>query len=291
MPPLSPIDIGPGEKLTVVTTTSILADVVRNVGGDWIELTQLVPLGTDPHTFQPIPQDVAAVSDAHLVLVHGAGLEAFLGDLLESAGAGAPVVPVTHGVELLQFRGDGASDEGDDHSGADPHTWFDPNNVIIWVDNIEVAMSTLDPGNAQAYAENAAAYRSELAALDGWIRDQVDQVPLARRRLVTDHTAFTYFCTAYGFEQIGAVVPAYSTLAEPSAQELAALEETIKQYDIPAVFVGRTVNPDLAQQVAQDTGTELVFLYTGSLSEPGGPAADYVSFMRYDVSAIVQALR
>ena len=116
-------------------------------------------------------------------------------------------------------------------------------------------------------------------------------MPPARRRLVTDHTAFTYFCAAYGFEQVGAVVPAYSTLAEPSAQELAALQEAIDQYNVPALFVGNTVSPDLAQQVANDTGTQLVFLYTGSLSEAGGPADDYISFMEYDVSAIVDALR
>lgn len=294
-PTLAPVGLEGGQKLQVVATTSIVADVVGNVGGDRIDLAQLMPLGTDPHTFEPIPQDVAAVSDAHVVFVHGVGLEVFLDDLLESAGNGTPAAPVTHGVELLEFgEVEGHEEESDSdhgHGGADPHTWFDPNNVIIWVDNVEQALSTLDPAGAETYAENAAAYRSELEALDGWIRDQVAQVPPARRRLVTDHTAFTYFCAAYGFEQIGAVVPAYSTLAEPSARELAALVEAIDQYDVRAIFVGNTVSPDLAQQVAQDTGTELVFLYTGSLSEAGGEADDYLSFMRYDVSAIVDALR
>ena len=293
MPSLSTVDLDAGQKLQVVATTSIVADVVANVGGDRIDLSRLMPLGTDPHTFEPIPQDVAAVSDAHVVFVHGAGLEAFLDDLLESAGDGAPAVPVTHDVELLEF---GEADEHEeehehDHAGADPHTWFDPNNVIVWVDNIEQALSTLDPNGTEIYEQNAVAYRSELEALDGWIRDRVAQVPPERRRLVTDHTAFTYFCAAYGFEQIGAVVPAYSTLAEPSAQELAALQEAIDQYDVPAIFVGNTVSPDLAQQVAEDTGTQLVFLYTGSLSEAGGEADDYVSFMRYNVTAIVEALR
>jgi ABC-type Zn uptake system ZnuABC Zn-binding protein ZnuA len=291
MPTLAPVTLGAGEKLQVVSTTSIVADVVRNVGGDQIELTQLIPLGTDPHTFEPIPQDVAAVSDAHVVFVHGAGLEIFLDDLLESAGDAAPAVPVTPGVDLLAFGEEEHEEDDHDHGGADPHTWFDPNNVIIWVDNIEQALSTLDPDNAQVYAENATAYQNELEALDRWIRDQVDQVPPARRRLVTDHTAFTYFCAAYGFEQIGAVVPAYSTLAEPSAQELATLVEAIEEYDVRAIFVGNTVSPDLAEQVAADTGTQLVFLYTGSLSEAGGPADDYISFMEYDVSAIVEALR
>lgn len=300
LPALASADLDTGQKLQVVATTTIVADVVRNVGGSQIDLTQLMPLGTDPHTFEPIPQDVAAVSDAHVVFIHGAGLEAFLDDLLESAGGGVPAVPVTHGVELLEFGGEeqhehdeehGEAEQEHNHGGADPHTWFDPNNVIIWVDNIKQTLSTLDPDNAATYAENAAAYRDELEALDRWIRDQVDQVPPARRQLVTDHTAFTYFCAAYGFKQVGAVVPAYSTLAAPSAQELAALQEAIAEYDVPAIFVGNTISPDLAQQVAEDTGTELVFLYTGSLSEAGGPADDYISFMEYDVTAIVEALR
>ena len=109
--------------------------------------------------------------------------------------------------------------------------------------------------------------------------------------MVTDHSSFSYFVHQYGFEQIGAVFPGYSTLTEPSARELAALEDAIREFDVKAVFVGRTVNPDLAQRVADDTGTQLVFLHTGSLGEPGGPADDYLSFMRYNVSEIVKALR
>jgi ABC-type Zn uptake system ZnuABC Zn-binding protein ZnuA len=288
MPSLSPVSLGEGEKLKVVATTSIVADVVQNVGGDLIELTMLLPLGTDPHAFDPTPQDAAAVADAHVVFANGAGLEVFLEPLLENAGEDVMVVPVSYGVELLEFK----VEQGHHHrGGADPHTWFDPNNVMIGVHNVELALSALDPDNAETYEANAEAYESELGALDAWIQEQVAQVPEENRKLVADHAAFSYFARRYSFEQIGAVFPGYSTLAEPSAQELAKLEDAIREFDVKAVFVGLTINPDLARRVADDTGTRLVFLYTGSLGEAGGPAGDYLAFMKYDVSAIVEALR
>jgi ABC-type Zn uptake system ZnuABC Zn-binding protein ZnuA len=179
----------------------------------------------------------------------------------------------------------------DQSGGADPHVWFDPHNVIVWTHNVAHTLSGLDPGHAGTYQANADAYEAELRALDGWIREQLAQVPEENRQLVTDHTVFSYLAHRYGFEQIGAVFPGYSTLAEPSAQDLAALQDAIEEFDVQAVFAGLTVNPDLAERVAEDTGTQLVFLYVGSLSEPGGPADDYLSFMRYNVSAIAEALR
>ena len=295
MPPLWPITLGEREKLRVVATTSLVADAVQNVGGDLIDLTMLMSPGADPHTFEPTPRDAAAVADAHVVFVNGVGLEVFLEPLLESAGEDATVVPVSYGIELREFVGGQAREHQEDgsyhHSGADPHTWFDPNNVIVWTHNIALVLSTLDPGNAEAYAANARMYEAELQALNAWIREQLAQVPEENRKLVTDHTGFTYFAHQYGFEQIGAVFPGYSTLAEPSAQDLAALEDVIREFDVKAVFVGMTINPDLVQRVADDTGAQLVFLYTGSLSEPGGPADDYLSFMRYNASAIAEVLR
>jgi ABC-type Zn uptake system ZnuABC Zn-binding protein ZnuA len=287
MPSLSAVTLNEGEKLQVVATTNIVADVVHNVGRDLIDLKTLMPVGTDPHTFEPTPQDAAAVADAHVVFTNGAGLEVFLDALLASVGEGVTIVPVSYGVELRRFEGG-----HEEHAGsADPHTWFDPNNVMVWTHNIEHALSALDPDSAEAYGANARAYETQLDKLDGWIREQLALIPEGNRKLVTDHTSFSYFAHQYGFEQIGAVFPGYSTLAEPSAQDIAALENAISEFDVAAVFVGITVNPDLAERVAGDTGTLLVFLYTGSLSEPGGPADDYISLMRYNVSAIAEALR
>lgn len=294
MPSLSPVPLSEGEKLQVVATTSIVADIAGNIGGDLINLTMLMPLGTDPHTFEPTPQDAAAVTDAHVVFINGAGLEIFLENLLESAGGSTTIVPVSYGVELLHLESSDEQEREEEsgHRGsADPHTWFDPHNVTVWTRNIEWALSALDPKNAEAYTANARAYEAKLQELDTWIREQVSQIPQADRKLVTDHTTFGYFCRRYGFEQVGAVFPGYSTLTEPSAQDVAQLEDAIRELNVKAVFVGKTVNPNLAEQITEDTGIQLISLYTGSLSEPGGPAGDYLSLMRYDVSAIVEALR
>ncbi|MFQ5859366.1 MAG: metal ABC transporter solute-binding protein, Zn/Mn family [Anaerolineae bacterium] len=286
---LSAAPLGGDEKLRVVATTNIVADVVANVGGDRIELKGLLPVGADPHAYEPTPQDLRTVADAHVIFANGVGLEAFLDEMIRNAGGDAPVISVSQGVKLLER--DPRGDSGEEHKGADPHTWFAPNNVTVWVHNIERALVSLDPANAESYEVNAQAYVAKLGALDAWIRDQVDQVPGQNRKIVTDHRVLGYFGDEYGFEMIGAMVEAYSAAAEPSAQELAALEDSIRQFGVPAVFVGRTVNPKLAERVADDTGIQLVALYTGSLSEPGGEADTYIDFMRYDVNAIVEALK
>jgi len=293
-PTLSAAELTSGERLQVVATTNIVGDVVGCVGAGAIDLTVLMPLGADPHAFEPTPRDAAAVANAHVVFANGVGLETFMGRLLSSAGQAVPAVAVSHGLDLLLFEGAEHAQEGheeEEDGEFDPHTWFDPVNVKMWVDNIEGALSILDPSNRQHYVTNAAAYRSELDDLHAWIGEEVTAIPEARRQLVTDHASFSYFSRRYGFEQIGVVFPGYSTLAEPSARELATLEDAIRQYDVPAVFVGLTVNSALAERVSQDTGTRLVRLYTGSLSAAGGPADSYLAMMRYNVRAIVEALR
>ncbi|MBN1933094.1 MAG: zinc ABC transporter substrate-binding protein [Anaerolineae bacterium] len=289
MPELSAVDLG-GKKLQVVATTSMVGDVVRNVGGDLIELTMLVPLGSDPHAFVPTPQDMAGVADAHVLFANGLGLEEFLPNLLKGVGGSLPVIPVSYGIEPHQGEHEEAH-QGDHREGVDPHTWLDPNHVMTWTHNIAGALSALDPAHAEAFAANAEAYIVRLQDLDAWIETQIAEIPEANHKLVTDHTAFGYFAARYGLEQVGAVFPGYSSLSEPSAQELAQLEDAIREAGIKAVFVGLTVNPDLAERVVQDTGARLVFLYTGSLSDAAGPASDYISYMRYNVVAIVDALR
>lgn len=279
-------NVQPG-GLKIVATTTIVGDVVRQIAGDQNQVTTLLPLGADPHSFQPTPQDVVRVADAGIIFSNGAGLEEFLQPLLNNAGSQAEVVPVSESIQLLDAQGPHASD----HPGGDPHTWFDPNNVIQWTQVIEQKLSDLDPANAQVYAANAQAYRQQLNELDTWIQEQVAQIPQANRQLVSDHTVFTYFANRYGFTQDGAILPGYSSMAQPSAQELAALEDTIRNLGVKAVFVGETANSSLSERVARDTGTQLVYLYTGSLSAPDGPAGSYLDLMRYDVSVIVEALK
>ena len=278
-----------GDQLKVLATTTIVADVVSQVGGDLIELSVLLPVGTDPHSFDPTPQDISKVSEADLVFVNGAGLEEFLDNLIESAGVQDRVIQVSDGIEFLELDAEG--DEHDnDHDGVNPHTWTDPNNVFTWTSNIAQALSKLDPENAGTYHANAQAYQVELKTLDAWIRDQVGSIPTENRKLVTDHELFGYFAEEYGFEQVGALIPGYSTLAEPTAQELAEIEDAIQELDVKAVFVGNTVNPTLAERVSEDTGIQLVFVYTGSLDDSGNDAGTYIDYMRYNTKAFVEAL-
>jgi len=270
-------------SIKIIATTTILGDIVKQIGKEAIELRILLPAGSDPHTFEPAPQDVIAVAEADLVIINGAGLEGFLERLLENAGA-TQVVSASDGVELLQME--------DDLTGAaDPHVWFNPLNVLIWTQNIERGLSDLDPANAEHYSANAEAYRAELHQLDAWIEEQVTLIPPANRKLVTDHRTFGYFADRYGFDQVGSVIPSSSAAAEPSAAALAALEDSIRELGVQAIFIGTTVAPNLAQRVATDTGVQLVTLYTDALTDPGGEAASYLELMRYDVSAIVEALK
>lgn len=281
-------------KLHVVATTTLAGDVVRQVGGDAIDLRVLLPVGADPHNFTPTPQEVAAVAEADVIFTVGLGLEAFLEPLLANAGSHAQVVALSDGIATLAPPAElpGAQEAGDHAEAAvDPHVWFDPQNVSIWVDNAARALSAADPAQAATYQANAQRYHQELQALDRWIVEQVAAVPAADRQLVTDHLIFSYFAQRYGFAQVGAVIPGYSTLSEPSAQELAALEDAIRQTGVKAILLGNTVNPALAERVAGDTGTRLVQVYTDSLTAPGGEADTYLAFMRYNVRAMVDALK
>lgn len=285
----TPAQTSPAARLKVVATTSIVGDVVRQVGGEYIDLDVLLPLGADPHGFEPSPRDIARIAGADLVFANGAGLEEFLQPLIRSAGGDAPVVEVSAGVRLIEGQGGGEHPAEDAHT-YDPHVWMDPNNVMIWVENIKNALSENDPGNAAVYAENAAGYRGQLQQLDAWIRGQAESVPAGRRSLVVDHLAYSYFAERYGFTQAAAIIPGFSTLSEPSAQEIALLEKTIREMQIKAIFVGNSINPALAERIAADTGAQIVRLYSGSLSEPGGEADTYLNYMRYNVNAIITAL-
>lgn len=278
-------------KLNVVATSTLVSDTVRRVAGDAVNLTTLMPVGSDPHNYQPVPQDIAAVARADVVFVNGLGFEAFLDDLIANAGGKARVVVVSEGVSPLALAAESDSDGGaHDSGGVDPHVWFDPQNVVLWTENVAAVLASMDGEQAAVYAQNAAAYEQQLRQLDSWIETQIATIPPAQRIIVTDHDALGYFVHRYAFQLVGAVIPSFSTAAAPSAQELAQLQQAIATHGVQAIFVGTTMNSTVAAQIARDTGIQLVPIYTGSLGDPGGPAATYLDFMRYNVTQIVQAL-
>lgn len=278
-----------GTGLKVVATTSLVGDVVRQVGGDQIQLTTLLPIGADPHSFEPRPQDAAAIQNAQLVFLNGLELEHALEPMIE-ANARGTVLAVSEGIDPITFAAADPNSTGDTHDSGDPHVWMDPLLVKVWVSNIESALSTADPEHADQYQQKAEAYLTQLDELDAWILDQVARIPPEKRKLVNDHESMAYFAQRYGFEVVGLVVGSISTLSSPSAQELAALEDLIRAQQVPAIFVDRSVNTTLADQVAQDTGIQVVALYNGSLGDASTGVTSYLAFMRYNVNAIVTAL-
>lgn len=270
------------QELTVVASTQIVGDVVSSISGEQVDVTFLIPSGTDPHAYEPTPQDAVRLTEADLIFVNGFGLEQTLQHLLVDQQA--KVVNTSEGISPLTLVEEG-------ESGSDPHVWMNPVNVEIWADNIAQALTEADPANAQIYRENSEAYKSEIELLDSWVADQVSQIPEENRKLVTDHESFGYFADHYGFEIVGAIIPSYSTLSEPSAGELAQLEAAINQFGVKAIFVGVSLNPTLADRIAQDTGVQLVSIYTESLSDKDGSAHTYLEMIHFDVESIVAALK
>lgn len=268
-----------GSTPDVLTTTTILADITRNVVGDRFSVGSLLPIGSDPHSYQPVPQDATKIKESKVLVIHGAGYEGFLQPLLESAGGRENVIDVSKGTRLLSSE-----------QGNDPHLWFDPNNVIIYVDNIREGLTRFDPNGAEVYDANARAYIMHLQELDAWINGQVAQIPPKRRVLVTNHDALRYFADRYGFRVVGAVIPSFSSSSSPSAEQMADLIGQIKLYEVPAIFLDASDNPDLAQQIAAETGVMVVTdLHLESLTE-GDPAGTYIDMMRHNVSRMVEAL-
>lgn len=284
-----------GDTLQIVATTSIVGDVVAQVAGEQVSITTLLPPNSDPHTYQPTPQDIATISKADVIFANGAGLEVFLEPILENADAEEKTVDLSDDINLLTAdeHSDSGRDEDQniDHDSRDPHVWMNPNNVIAWVNVIQETLGELDPAHAAEYQNNARSYSAELSELDTWITTQVADIPFQRRTLVMDHLVFGYFAEEYGFQQAGAVIPGFSTLAEPSAQQVAEIIDTIEKLGVKVIFVSDTAPPGIAERVAEDTGSQLVYLHTGSLTEPGGLASNYIDYMRYNVNAIVQALQ
>jgi len=294
--PTSPVAQSGGAKppLKVIAAETFLADIAQNVAGDRLKIDALMPIGVDPHTFEPTPTDVARVADSNVLIVNGAGMEVFLDKLLKNAGGPSTggqhqTIEAATGLTARQQR---AGEIADSDRAGDPHFWLDPNNVITYVENMRDGLSKADPDGVATYKANAEAYIAKLKELDRWITDRVQEVPEANRLLVTNHDNFGYFADRYGFKIVGTVVPSVSTDSAPSAQQLAQLIDHIKTTGAKAIFLETGVNPQLAEQVANETGRRVVTnLYGDSLGAANGPAATYLNMMKFDTNAIVDALK
>jgi len=272
-----------GATADLLTTSTILADITRNVSGDRLVVEPLLPIGVDPHSYQPTPQDTAKISQAKLLIVNGADYEHFLEPLLENADGQRTLIEASAGLRLRT--------DPDAEHGVDPHLWLDPNNVVAYVENIREGLTHFDPDGAQTYQSNASAYTVRLQELDAWIKTQVGQIPPGRRVLVTDHEALGYFAERYGFTIVGTIMESFSSDASPSAQQMAGLIDQIKQSKAPAIFLDASDSPALAQQIAAETGVKVVTdLHLESLTD-GPPAGTYIDLMKSNVTSIVEALK
>lgn len=284
----------------VLAANSFLADIAQNVAGERASVESLVPIGLDPHAFEPTPQDVAKIANSQVLIINGAGFEEWLEKTIENAGGGTKIIEASEGLEMREPGEDepghddeeeGHEDEDEYHEG-DPHFWLDPVAVIRYVENIRDGLGEVDPAGREVYAKNAANYIEQLRELDTWIKQQVEQIPAERRVLVTDHDTMGYFADRYGFTVIGAIIPSFSTGASPSAQELAGLVDQINATGAPAIFLDVAANPRLAEQIAGETGVRVIAdLHTHSVTASDGNAPTYIAMLRHNTLRIVEALK
>ena len=284
----------PEGKLRVLAVESYLADMAQKIAGERLQIEVLMPLGVDPHSFEPTPQDIAKISKSQILLINGAGFEEWLAETLTNAGGKQVVIEASQGLTSRQAREGEAvmHAEQDAHETGDPHFWLDAQNAVRYVETIRDGLIQADPEGRALYTQNASAYLIELKDLDAWIEEQVQAIPAEKRQIVTNHESFGYYADRYGFKIIGTVIPSVSSESAPSAQQLALLIDTIRQTGARVIFLETGANPQLAQQIAEETGVMVVTnLYTHSLSAADGPAPSYIEMMRYNTRTIVDALK
>jgi zinc/manganese transport system substrate-binding protein len=265
-------------RLNVVASFSILADFVKNVGGDRVNVASLVGPNGDVHVYTPAPQDAKTIADAQLVVINSLGLEGWLPRLLQSSGSKAAVVNASNGVNPLKLG-----------SVADPHAWQSIANAKIYVANIRDALMQADAADAAYFRQNAERYLAELDALDREVRSDLDKIPPERRKVISTHGAFGYFAKDYGIAFIAPL--GVSTETEPSARDVASIIAQVKKDKIPAVFLENITDNRLMRRVAEETGARLGgTLFSDSLTAEKGPVPTYIALVRHNIKALTSAL-
>lgn len=289
----SPASLKPAQP-AVAATTSIVGDIVRQVAGENIKVTVLIPRSASPHSFEPSARDISYLTKAGLVFKNGLGLESVLEKYLSTLPKETRVVDLSRALENHLIKaGKYSHEEG--HSTHqdmiyDAHVWTDPTLVAKWVDLIQAELSAMDTARAAEYRKRADLFIAELQKLDSWIMDQTSLLGPGQRELITDHRFFAYFCRRYGFSESGSIFPGQSTLSEPSARDLARLHDILSRTHARVIFVDYYSNKTLPGQLAADTGVEMIPLFTGTLSARGGPADSYLKYMTYNVNQIIKAM-
>ncbi len=269
-----------GRTTKVVATTTVFADIVKNVGSDRVSVTSIIPAGAGPEDYEPKPDDAKKLADADLVVSNGVGLDDFLDRLISAAGGEAKTrLVLGDGIPTITVDGT-----------QNPHFWLDPSLVADhYIPAIAAVLTKLDPAGATTYAANASAYVGQVRAMDAANQAKIETIPAANRKLVTFHDAFPYFAKHYGFEVIGVILA--NVGQEPTASELASLVQKVRAANVKAVFSEAQFSPELAHTLAQEAGiTNIVTtLYNDTLGPP--PADTYLKMMGWNVDEIVKALK
>jgi zinc/manganese transport system substrate-binding protein len=270
-------------KIEAVASFSILGDMVREVGGDRVEVTTLVGPDGDAHVYEPTPADAKNLAASNILFVNGLGFEGWMDRLEKSSGFKGPVVVASKGVTPRHMM------KGKMEEITDPHAWQSLANGKIYVANIRDGLIAADPKGKPTYEANAAKYLDAIAKEEASVKETLDKLPEDRRRIITSHDAFGYFGAAYGIEVIAP--EGVSTESEASAKDVAKIIRQIKAENIPAVFIENITNHRLLDQIARETGAKIGgTLYTDALSQPDGPAPTYLGMFRHNIEALSQAL-
>lgn len=264
----------------VVTTASIFADMAENIAGGHLDIKTIVPVGGDPHTYEPTPGDARLVASADLILKNSLTFEGWLNDLIASANSTASVVTVTDGIEPIQSLTKNSSD---------PHAWMTASNGLIYIENIKDAFIALDPDNREVYEFNYEVYRRQLEDMDAYIFEAIKKIPRQRRILITSHDAFQYYGRRYGL-QLESVI-GISTEAQAQTSDIVRLNRVIRESGVPAVFIETTVNPKLLEQIASDNNVFIGGkLFSDSIGDKNSEAPTYLAMLKHNTDTIVKAL-
>ena len=278
------------EPLPVVASFSILADMVKQVGGPHVEVTSLVGPNSDAHVFDPTPADAKRLASAKLVVVNGLGFEGWMGRLIKSSGYKGPVLTASKGVKTIPMAESGHG-HGHKHSHAapDPHAWQNLLNARQYVENIRVALSAAMPAHSADFQSRATDYLKQIDALEKSTQARIAAVPMERRRVITSHDAFGYFARAYKVNFYP--LQGLSTAIEPSAADVVRIVNEIKKNKVTAIFAENISDPRVLERVVKDTGANIGgTLYADALSAPGTQADTYLKMFELNVSTIVAGI-
>lgn len=318
---------GTGDGPAIVATTTQVGDFTRELLGDTADVTQLLAAGQSAHSFDPSAAQLLALTEADALVVNGGGLESWLDDAIAASGFDGELIDASTGIELYgtddhgdehaddhaeehadehtEAEGDTADDhaaeaesdadghEGHEHGDGNPHIWTDPELAEHMVENIAHGLVEVPGVDVDAVEANEAAYLEQLHELDGWIEENIAQVPVERRLLVTNHDAFTYFVDAYDITFVGSVIPSFDDNAEPSAAEIDALVAKIAETGVQAVFSEASISPKAVETIAAEAGVTVYSgpdaLYGDSLGAEGTDGATYLGSQVHNARLILES--